>query len=99
MSRHSYHQPPENEWPTRVDLADDNPSAGPGYTPDERARVVYNLAAAQREARRNAYPVTRCDTWSCHTTVDLGDDPQALCDTCGLITCPAHDHICTGSAA
>jgi hypothetical protein len=31
--------------------------------------------------------LARCTTWSCNTAVDLDDDPAALCDDCGAVTC------------
>lgn len=65
----------------------------------QRADATLQLVALQHNARRNWYPITRCDTWDCHTTVDLEDDPAALCDTCGLVTCDGCHHVCTGSAA
>lgn len=39
----------------------------------------------------------RCGEWSCRTTVDLNDDPAALCDGCGQVTCWACDHECEAS--
>lgn len=48
MSRYSYHQPPESEWPTRSDLAHEPP-----LTPlpaDERAKLIGLLAALQTGA-------------------------------------------------
>jgi hypothetical protein len=31
--------------------------------------------------------ITRCKERTCRTSVDLDDDPGALCDTCGAVTC------------
>lgn len=62
--------------------------------------LTADLEAAQRNARRNAYPVTRCDNNWCRASVDLGDDPQALCDHCGYVTCSGCGTCdCGGDAA
>lgn len=83
--------PPEH--PSRTELADD--LTGWDYdrgepSPEEqqhRAERVARLAQWQRDARRNWYPHTRCDNRHCRASVDLGDDPMALCDGCGRVTC------------
>lgn len=89
---------PGDDRPSRTELEDPHP-INPPLTGPERAEADARITTLWNPHRRNAYPITRCDTWSCHTTVDLGEDPAALCDTCGLVTCTGCTHICTGSAA
>lgn len=37
---------------------------------------------------------TRCSEPGCCSTICLTEDPAALCDTCGWVTCEGCDHEC-----
>ena len=37
---------------------------------------------------------TRCHNSWCRTSVCLDDDPAALCDDCGAVTCDGCEHEC-----
>lgn len=49
MSRYSYHQAPETEWPSPADLAHEPPPGMP-LPPDERDKLLTLLVALQEGA-------------------------------------------------
>lgn len=47
MSRYSHHQPPEDQWPSRSDLALEHPCV---ERPDNRADLITRLVELQDDA-------------------------------------------------